>query len=93
MLVLIVKMYGCVSVKLLLPAYLLIRSHADPAVAALNYCSSIRSIQKHVYTIDWIFGRDAPAIPHYTILVAIKMTGPSSNFLDFLAFLRLTRPV
>ena len=64
-----------------------------PCRAALNYCSSIRSIQKHVYTIDWVLGCDAPAVPYYTNLVAIKMTGPSSNFLDFLGFLKLTRPV
>ena len=59
----------------------------------VSYCSSIRSVQKHVYDFDWSFPSDATRAFARHFLLSIEMTGPSSSILDFPSILKLTSPV
>ena len=60
-----------------------------PAPRGVSYCSSIRSIQKHVYNFDWSFPCDATRTFAQHIPISIEMTGPSSSFLDFPSYFKL----
>ena len=78
------EMCGYSSIKLLLPPGLVVR-----VPCGVSHCSSIRSIQKHVYDFDWTFPSDASRAFARHFLSSIEMTGPSSSILDF-PILKLT---